>query len=97
MKTIEIKAVIRRMVPQECVYKTTVNIEDEDLEYINDFIDQYMNDDVRYSGEHTFIFETVDCEAQEYLQKHFCAYSDLDFQCTEYQYAEVEKSEKSNA
>ena len=85
MKTVTIQGTIRRMVPQVCTYRAEVDVDEEDLEHMSDFMEQFFNDEVRWSGEHTIMFTTVNENAQDYLQEHFCSDSDLDFQCTEYE------------
>jgi hypothetical protein len=75
------------MVPQVAVYETEVEVDDEDIKYIEDYLDQFFNDDVKYCDTHLskLVFNTVDCDSQHYYKHYFCEYSDLDFQCTEYE------------
>ena len=83
-KKLKVRGVIRRMVPQVAIYETEVELDDEELEYLDDYLDQFFNDDVQYDHKTKINWKTVDEDAQEYLKEHFCSNSTLDFQCVEY-------------
>lgn len=83
MKKVKVKGIIRRMVPQYAVYEKEIEVDEEELEYESDFLDQYFNDELRWDENLKLEFKTSKEDPSKYLKENFCEYSDLNWQCVE--------------
>lgn len=93
MAKVKIRGVIRRMIPEYAIYEAEIEMDEEELEYKEDFLDQYFNDELRYDYDALakLEFKKASEDPQRYYKYYFSGYSDLEWQCTDYEI--VEESE----